>query len=60
MIGAWPAQPGPVELGNREALAKMAPLRAVLPAGAARMPRDRFERMSGTAVDRDWLAELAG
>lgn len=59
VIGAWPTDPGPVELGNREALAKMAPLRAVLPAGAAAMSRAEFEEMSG-AIDRDWLAELAG
>jgi dethiobiotin synthetase len=60
VIGAWPAEPGSVELGNREALAKMAPLRAVLPAGAAEMTREQFEQLSGAAVDRDWLAELAG
>lgn len=59
VIGAWPAEPGPVEIGNREALAKMAPVRAVLPAGAAAMPREQFEQMSGAAIDRDWLAELA-
>ncbi len=60
VIGAWPAEPGPVELGNREALAKLAPLRAVLPAGAAEMTREQFEQLSGAAIDRDWLAELAG
>lgn len=60
VIGSWPAEPGPVELGNREALAKMAPLRAVLPAGAAAMPREQFEQMSGSAIDSAWLAELAG
>lgn len=59
VVGAWPAEPGPVEIGNREALAKMAPLRAVLPAGAAAMTREQFEQMSGSAIDRDWLAELA-
>jgi dethiobiotin synthetase len=59
VMGAWPAEPGPVEIGNREALAKMAPLRAVLPAGAATMSRAQFEQMSSAAIDRDWLAELA-
>lgn len=59
VIGTWPADPGPIELGNREALAKMAPLRAVLPAGAAAMTREQFEQMSGAAIDRDWLAERA-
>lgn len=60
IIGSWPDSPGPVELGNREELAKMAPLRAVLPAGAAEMSREEFEQMSSAAVDRDWLAELVG
>ena len=60
MIGAWPADPGPAELTNREALAAMAPLRAVLPAGAAALPPDQFEQMSAAGIDRDWLGELAG
>jgi dethiobiotin synthetase len=60
MIGAWPADPGPVELTNREALARMAPLRAVLPADAAALPPDQFEQMSATGIDRAWLEELAG
>src|SRR6185295_18063055 len=33
VIGAWPSDPGPAEQGNREALGRLAPLRAVLPAG---------------------------
>ena len=60
VIGAWPADPGPAELTNREALARMAPLRAVLPAGAAALPPDQFEQMSAAGIDRDWLGELAG
>ena len=44
VIGAWPADPGPVELTNRQALARMAPLRAVLPAGAAGLPPDSSSR----------------
>jgi dethiobiotin synthetase len=59
IIGAWPADPGPVELGNRETLGRMATLRAVLPAGAAGLPREQFEQMSAAAIDRDWLADLA-
>jgi dethiobiotin synthetase len=58
VIGAWPEDPGPVETTNREALARMAPLRASLPAGAAAMSKDQFEQMSASAVDRDWLADL--
>jgi dethiobiotin synthetase len=60
VIGAWPADPGPAELTNREALACMAPLRAVLPAGAAALPSDEFAQMSAGGIDRDWLEELAG
>jgi dethiobiotin synthetase len=60
VIGAWPADPGPAELTNREALARMAPLRAVLPAGAAALPPEKFEQMSAAGIDRDWLEELAG
>lgn len=58
VIGAWPDDPGPVEAGNREALAKMAPLRAVLPAGAAALSAEQFEQMSASSIDRDWLVEL--
>jgi dethiobiotin synthetase len=58
VIGAWPEDPGPVETTNREALARMAPLRAVLPAGAAAMSRDQFQQMSASVVDRDWLVDL--
>ena len=60
VIGAWPADPGPAELANREALARMAPLRAVLPAGAVALSPDQFEQMSAAGIDRDWLGELAG
>jgi len=60
IIGAWPSEPGQVELGNREALGRMAPLRAVLPAGAAALSREQFEQVSESAVDKDWLAALAG
>ncbi len=58
IIGAWPADPGPVELTNREALARMAPLRAVLPAGAAALSKEEFEQMSTSAIERDWLVDL--
>lgn len=59
MIGSWPSDPGRAETSNREKLAKMAPLRAVLPAGAASLAREEFERMSASAVDTDWLTALA-
>jgi dethiobiotin synthetase len=60
VIGAWPVTPGTIEQSNREALAKMAPLRAVLPADAASLSRPEFERMSASVFDREWLVELTG
>ena len=60
IIGAWPSDAGPAEASNRAKLAKMAPLRAVLPADAAQMTRAEFEQLSASAVDPDWLADLAG
>ena len=58
MIGAWPADPGVAEEGNREALAELAPLRAVLPAGAGVLDSAAFETMSASAFDSDWVASL--
>jgi dethiobiotin synthetase len=58
VIGAWPADPGPAEVGNRDALAGMAPLRAVLPAGAGSMRAGEFEAMSAAAFDPRWIAGL--
>ena len=43
VIGSWPADPGLAEEGNREALAELAPLRAVLPAGAGVLDSAAFE-----------------
>jgi dethiobiotin synthetase len=60
VIGAWPAAPGLIEQSNREALAKMAPLLAVLPADAAALSRPEFELMSASVFDREWLVELTG
>lgn len=56
VIGSWPADPGVAEQGNREALAQLAPVRAVLPAGAAQAPD--FHAISAAGFDRDWLAGL--
>ena len=58
VIGSWPAKPGAAELSNREALACMAPLRAVLPAGAAAMPAGDFAAMSRRVFDAAWVAGL--
>ncbi|BBY15590.1 dethiobiotin synthase [Mycolicibacterium litorale] len=58
VIGAWPAQPGVAEIDNRDALARLAPVRAALPAGAGSVSAVDFERISATAFDPDWLAGL--
>jgi dethiobiotin synthetase len=58
VIGAWPAQPGPAEEGNLKELARLAPLRAVLPAGAGTASADEFEAISAGAFDRGWIESL--
>ena len=58
VIGSWPAAPGAVETSNRSALARLAPLRAVLPAGAGSMDTAEFAAMSAQAFDRDWVTAL--
>ncbi len=58
VIGAWPRLPGAAEEGNREALAKLAPLRAVLPAGVGALSAGEFEKLSVSAFDPDWVASL--
>jgi dethiobiotin synthetase len=60
VIGSWPMRPGVVETSNRSALARLAPLRAALPAGAASMDAGEFAAMSGRAFDRGWVTTLAG
>ena len=59
MIGAWPQVPGVIETGNREVLSAMAPLRAVLPAGAGALGSAQFESMSSVAFDPQWVKSLA-
>lgn len=59
VIGAWPEEPGVAETGNRESLAQLAPVRAVLPAGAGGASAAEFEKMCADAFDRDWLTGLA-
>jgi dethiobiotin synthetase len=58
VIGAWPADPGPVEEGNREALSRLAPLRAVLPAGLGTAAAGEFEAVCSAAFDPAWIASL--
>ena len=60
VIGSWPAHPGSVEISNRSALARLAPLRAALPAQAASLDRAGFAEMSAAAFDPDWVDTLVG
>lgn len=60
VIGAWPAQPGVAEIDNREALARLAPVRAALPAGAGSLGPSDFQRLSVQAFDRSWVQALLG
>ncbi|MGY4708770.1 dethiobiotin synthase [Mycolicibacterium sp. CBM1] len=58
VIGTWPAQPGAVAKTNRDALARLAPVRAALPAGVAAVSTVDFELFSARAFDPDWVASL--
>jgi dethiobiotin synthetase len=60
VIGAWPREPGVAEVGNRDALERLAAVRAVLPADAGAMSAAEFEAMSATAFDAQWVKGLAG
>jgi len=48
------------EAGNRDALGRLAEVRAVLPAGAGAMSAAEFEAMSAAAFDAQWVTNLAG
>jgi dethiobiotin synthetase len=58
VIGSWPTRPGEVETSNRCALARMAPVRAAVPAGAAAMDAAEFAAMSAQAFDSAWVTAL--
>ncbi|MDG5486308.1 dethiobiotin synthase [Mycolicibacterium gadium] len=58
VIGAWPSDPGTAEQGNREALSRLAPLRAVLPAGLGAASPAEFEAVCSSVFDLDWIASL--
>ncbi|BBZ52869.1 ATP-dependent dethiobiotin synthetase BioD [Mycobacterium heidelbergense] len=57
-IGSWPAHPGPVQTSNRSALARLAPVRAALTAGAGSMGPADFAAACAGAFDRDWVTAL--
>lgn len=58
VVGAWPADPGPAETFNLEALARLAPVRAVVPAGASSLAPEAFVEMSRSAFASSWVAGL--
>ncbi|MEZ0339633.1 dethiobiotin synthase [Mycobacterium sp. pV006] len=58
VIGAWPEAAGVAELDNRDALARQAPIRAVLPAGAGGVTVDEFAAISRSAFDTAWVRAL--
>jgi dethiobiotin synthetase len=58
VIGSWPARPGLVEASNHAALARLAAVRAALPAGAGSMNAADFAALSVAAFDRDWVTAL--
>lgn len=60
VIGSWPAQPGVAEIDNRDALARLGPVRAALPAGAGTLSVTDFERLSVQAFDEVWVRGLVG
>ena len=58
MIGSWPERPGTAEIYNRTALGRLAPVRAVLPAGAGGLAPARFAGMSRRTFDPVWVTGL--
>lgn len=58
VIGSWPEQPGAAESYNRTVLPRLAPVRAVLPAGAAAVTPEQFALMSRQVFDAAWLNGL--
>jgi len=58
VIGSWPKVPGAAEDFNRDALTRLAPVRAVLPAGAAALSSSDFTVMARDAFDPDWVTGL--
>jgi dethiobiotin synthetase len=58
VIGSWPALPGAAETYNRGTLARLAPVRAVLPGGAGSLTPPDFAVMSRQAFGGEWVAGL--
>lgn len=58
VIGAWPHNPGAAETYNRGALQRLAPVRAVLPAGSGELSPKDFAAVSREAFEPDWVRGL--
>lgn len=58
VVGAWPKRPQSVHTLNRGALARMAPVRAVLPGRAGTLQPKDFAAMSKSTFDPEWVAGL--
>lgn len=58
VIGEWPLEPGPAETSNREALDRIAPVRAVLPTGAGALTPEAFADVSAGAFSAEWVRSL--
>lgn len=60
VIGDWPRRPDLVAESNLSALARLAPVRAAIPAGAGALGAAEFATMSAAAFDRGWVTALVG
>jgi len=58
VIGSWPQTPDAAEKFNRGALDDLAPVRAVLPAGAAALSPADFALMARDAFDPEWVTGI--
>lgn len=60
VIGSWPSDPGVAETSNRQMLDAIAPVRAVLPAGAGTLTPAQFSELSRQAFPAGWVNTLVG
>ena len=60
VIGRWPAEAGAAETTNRSALKTIAPVRAVVPAGAGALDPAAFAELSCRAFPPGWAKTLVG
>jgi dethiobiotin synthetase len=58
VVGAYPARPTVAEETNLGALARIAPVRAVLPTGASALSPAGFAEMSAAGFDTSWVRGL--